>query len=822
MQKLVWQNANGLEIDLTSGNYGITEWQGFSNTSLNIQQQQVPFQDGGVFLDALMEQRELTVTLAIQDNNNLETRYEKRRELISALNPKLGEGYLIYTNDFISKRIKCVPQIPIFETHNSDTAGTPKASLSWTACEPYWEDLEATEVEISPNADNVIVNNGDVDCGVEIETDITNMENPSIENKSQNKKIELNGLFHKVSINTNSGNKSVSKNIFNLKLVAQSEACNGISYIKESGIMWLGFGSSFDFGISTRYITKNGINPSEYGFVKVIYVDGYYYGIQHVNLRKSKDLVNWTTVQTGSPSKIMNDIIYNGELFVIVAQDGCIKTSSDGNTWETQTSGVSANINSIAYSKDLGVYIAVGYGGLILKSTNGTTWTQVTVDSSREFYCCRYINGMFYILGANNEMWISSTSTDWTKITFTSSGQLRSICYGNGLYVVGTSAGYCYSEDGFLWTRRSVDGVSYYIEYSEKENVFVCANNKGVISKSSNAIDWEIVSNSSNITNIATGSFANGKYIFAGGNIIVSEDSENWTTISPTIIEAVPVEISTINFSEIIFQDNKYYAIIRTTSLEEPRFRCHIAVSEDLHSWTSVLVVNNTTSRGYIVYGNNMFIATISTHIYKSTDGENWTEQSSGYPSITFDGICFDGSQFIMSNGYTMIKSTDGENWISQTNQIMINGITKGGNRYIGTRSSSNLSISYDTNIWSKLSESGVMVFYDSHYKLFFITTVNNAIIKYSTDCIVVESAVACSGETFKAFASNSEGVVLFATAHGVFRLDVSQEENAISQLTTNSDMTLGLKKGENRIFTQCSNGTINTRIKFRQKYIGV
>jgi hypothetical protein len=106
MQKLVWQNANGLEIDLTNGNYGITEWQGFSNTSLTIQQQQVPFQDGGVFLDALIGQRELTVTLAIQDNNNLETRYEKRRELISALNPKLGEGYLIYTNDFISKRIK--------------------------------------------------------------------------------------------------------------------------------------------------------------------------------------------------------------------------------------------------------------------------------------------------------------------------------------------------------------------------------------------------------------------------------------------------------------------------------------------------------------------------------------------------------------------------------------------------------------------------------------------------------------------------------------------------------------------------------------------
>ena len=92
MQKLVWQNANGDTIDLTSGSYGFTEWEGFSNASLNIQSQQVPFQDGAVFLDALIEPRELSVTLKMQDNYNLELRYQLRRELIHKLNPKLGEG----------------------------------------------------------------------------------------------------------------------------------------------------------------------------------------------------------------------------------------------------------------------------------------------------------------------------------------------------------------------------------------------------------------------------------------------------------------------------------------------------------------------------------------------------------------------------------------------------------------------------------------------------------------------------------------------------------------------------------------------------------
>ena len=141
MQKLVFRNGAGNEIDLTAGNFGITNWAGLSNTPLNIQTQQVPFEDGGVFLDALMEQREIDVTVAINDNNNLELRYQLKRELISALNPKLGEGVLIYTNDYLSRQIHAVPQIPLFENKNSNDKGTLKASVTFSCPSPYWEDV---------------------------------------------------------------------------------------------------------------------------------------------------------------------------------------------------------------------------------------------------------------------------------------------------------------------------------------------------------------------------------------------------------------------------------------------------------------------------------------------------------------------------------------------------------------------------------------------------------------------------------------------------------------------------------------------------------
>ena len=66
---------------------------------------------------------------------------------------------------------RCNPKakVPLFETHNSNDSGTPKASLSWTACEPYWEDLKETSVFLKAGSRKVIENNGDVITGVKVD-----------------------------------------------------------------------------------------------------------------------------------------------------------------------------------------------------------------------------------------------------------------------------------------------------------------------------------------------------------------------------------------------------------------------------------------------------------------------------------------------------------------------------------------------------------------------------------------------------------------------------------------------------------------------------
>ncbi len=170
MQKLRFVNANGDEIDFTDfENFGVTSWDGLDKTNLDVQSQTSPFQDGSVFLDAVLQDRDLSFTVCINDKGDLKKRYELKRFMIHVLNPKLGEGTLYYTNDYMSMKINAVPDVPSFQTKNLNNGGTLKAGVSFTACNPYWESLEPTAVTIKRGETMMLTNGGDVPAQLEIQ-----------------------------------------------------------------------------------------------------------------------------------------------------------------------------------------------------------------------------------------------------------------------------------------------------------------------------------------------------------------------------------------------------------------------------------------------------------------------------------------------------------------------------------------------------------------------------------------------------------------------------------------------------------------------------
>lgn len=353
MQKLLWINSEGEELDLTNHTeYGVTEWEGFAGTELNIQSQQVPFQDGSVFLDALLSERELTITLAMKART-LKKRYELRRELIHKLNPKLGEGVLIYQNDFIKKQIKCVPHIPIFETHNSDTVGTPKASLTWTANNPYWEDVEETTIKFMGTMRNQIEYDGDVETGVNLEY-IGYSASLKIENVNDKKEIELQGIGtnRKIDISTLAGNKTISATDLYKKEYYTGfpfyDVCVANDYI---------FFITLDLqgGYVLSYMDTNGIMkeskiPALCGRFKylepVIYCESreeyYIYIPSSTKFYSSSDLITWTESQY-----LYKDV---GDWVVRVDTSENWEISSDGETFTPST------MTDFMYVEDLGYY----------------------------------------------------------------------------------------------------------------------------------------------------------------------------------------------------------------------------------------------------------------------------------------------------------------------------------------------------------------------------------------------------------------------------------------------------------------------------------
>lgn len=342
MQKLVFRNANGIELDLTSDPFGITNWEGFSADELNIQSQQVPFQDGGVFLDALLGERELSVTVAMNDGNDLQKRYRLRRELISKLNPKLGEGILIYTNDYLSKQIHCVAQLPVFENHNSNDSGTPKASCSFTACNPYWEDTEETEVVISASSYEEVQNEGDVAVGFEIET--TDGEKEIIITNQQDKLIHIqsNNPLPSLTINTKVGQKGVTgKGLFS----AQGQEYTITSQLQNLQVLY-----------------DNIIKIGDYYYTMVSVV-----GSENIIMIKSSDLLEWEQVGNilnlsdfGSGANIQ---ILNIENKIYILGGGVLSITEDlGLTWTHQNTSyksmcVNENTKEMYYSiKDTCAY----------------------------------------------------------------------------------------------------------------------------------------------------------------------------------------------------------------------------------------------------------------------------------------------------------------------------------------------------------------------------------------------------------------------------------------------------------------------------------
>jgi hypothetical protein len=204
------------------------------------------------------------------------------------------------------------------------------------------------------------------------------------------------------------------------------------------------------------------------GMVKVIYDDR---------------MIHWKKKPLPSESWRMNKICWATDQFTAVGNEGIIITSTDASTWTKETSGTNNSLRGIIWSGSQ--YVAVGDFSTILTSPDASIWnSSFSSDSNEKLYGISWSGHQYVAVGRDSvqDKTIILTSPDavtWTKNLFTiSGGELKSIAWSGNLFMaVGDQTDPCCrtpkcicshqpviltSADGITWTDHStIDGALY-------------------------------------------------------------------------------------------------------------------------------------------------------------------------------------------------------------------------------------------------------------------------------------------------------------------------------------------------------------------------
>ena len=216
----------------------------------------------------------------------------------------------------------------------------------------------------------------------------------------------------------------------------------------------------------------------------------------------SEDALTYTS-RTNNAGFISSMAFGNG-VFVstgnAVGGSGYIATIDAAGNYTRRVSGVNSYHSSVRFLN--GAFYATVHGSIINRSTNGSAWSQITLNGLSINPEDIAYNGsnLFVVVGNAGRI---TTSTD--GLTYASVSQngattanLSAIAFANGLFVsVGNAGTIITSPNGTTWTLRT-SGTTQNLNsvmYSVRDQLWYAAGAAGTMLFSSDAITWQSVQN---------------------------------------------------------------------------------------------------------------------------------------------------------------------------------------------------------------------------------------------------------------------------------------------------------------------------------------
>jgi len=199
-------------------------------------------------------------------------------------------------------------------------------------------------------------------------------------------------------------------------------------------------------------------------------------------------------------------------LFVAVGDSGTgnrVMTSPDGITWTIRTSAADNAWQGVAWSSGLRLFVAVGSSGTgnrVMTSPDGITWTIRTSAADNDWYAVVWSPelGLFAAVGSTgtgNRVMTSPDGITWTSRSSATNSAWRSLTWSPSLRlfvavaVNGTGNRVMTSPDGITWTSRSsaADNAWRGVAWSPELGLFVAVGDSGTgnrVMTSPDGITW--------------------------------------------------------------------------------------------------------------------------------------------------------------------------------------------------------------------------------------------------------------------------------------------------------------------------------------------
>ena len=375
----------------------------------------------------------------------------------------------------------------------------------------------------------------------------------------------------------------------------------------------------------------------------------------------STDGINWVIrdqlrKSTNWGSGTINIIINNGSLYLAGGGGARIATSTDGVTWTYQagliSTGFGANeVVDACWNSTAGLFVVISSTGLFATSTNGVTWTYYTTLNtflSSEITAGRLIststtkinwNGTRYtVVGGQGLVMTSTDLTTWTnqlglsKITDNNWGittQINQVILANSLYVsIGDSGRLATSTDGTTWTRRTLSTGTTYSLYSIAygNSTYVAVGQSGRVWTSTDGTTWTTQTSLYGTTFGATNAF---KIIFNGTIFVTASETGGVATSTDGVTWAYQGGLKSTTFGFNAVYDINWNG----TQFLVAGYLGNVATSADGVTWTYQGGLKSTTYSTNTVYaiawnGSKYCVGGSAGKVATSPDGVTWTYQA--------------------------------------------------------------------------------------------------------------------------------------------------------------------------------------------------